>query len=369
VRTYSFLSLIVPFGDTQLERDYLFGRALLQFIRADAGETVDLGDAVELTHLRLEQRFSGSVSLGDGVGEVRTIYSGEGLQREPDPEPLSVIIDRFNQRFGTDWTDADRLVFDAAATDLVNDQQMQMTAANNTAENFSLIFGERFQRALLERIDRNEKVVFKFLDDPELSAEVVKIYSTLVQTRAKVAYQEHCPIGELLGPDRESQYLEYKSTLRTRADNGEVYKPLETMTIKTIAAFLNSRDGGTLLIGVGDDGAPFGLEPDYVSLRKPDKNDRDLFQQHLANVLVTAMGETAASNVTIQMHSINGDDLCRVHVRPSAFPVEATVTVDNKGQFEKKTIFYVRVANGTRPITDPEERQRYIASRWAASAA
>ena len=65
-------------------------------------ETVDLGDAVELTHLRLEQRFSGSVSLGDGVGEVRTIYSGEGRQREPDPEPLSVIIDRLNERFGTD---------------------------------------------------------------------------------------------------------------------------------------------------------------------------------------------------------------------------------------------------------------------------
>ena len=87
--------------------------------------------------------------------------------------------------------------------------------------------------------------------------------------------------------------MEYKSTLRTRADSGEVYKPLETMTIKTIAAFLNSRDGGTLLIGVGDDGAPFGLESDYASLRKPDKNDRDLFQQHLANVLMTAMGETA----------------------------------------------------------------------------
>ena len=58
-----------------------------------------------------------------------------------------------------------------------------------------------------------------------------------------------------------------KSTLRTCADSGEVYKPLETMTIKTIAAFLNSRDGGTLLIGVGDDGAPFGLESDYASLR------------------------------------------------------------------------------------------------------
>jgi type I restriction enzyme, R subunit len=369
VRTYSFLSLIVPFGDTQLERDYLFGRALLQFIRADAGEAVDLGDAVELTHLRVEQRFSGSVSLGDGVGEVRTIYSGEGPQRDSEPEPLSVIIDRLNERFGADLGDADRLVFDAAATDLINDQQMQMTAANNTAENFLLIFGERFQKALLDRMDRNQEVVFKYLDNPELSAEVVKIYSALVQTRAKVAYQEHCPIGELLGPDRESQYLEYKSTLRTRADSGEVYKPLETEVIKTVAAFLNGHHGGTLLIGVGDNGAPFGLESDYASLRRPGKNDRDLFQQHLANVLIRAMGETAAANVTVQMHSINGDDLCRVHVRPSAFPVEATVTLDNKGQFQKKTIFYVRVANGTRPITDPDERQRYIASRWAASAA
>jgi type I restriction enzyme R subunit len=369
VRTYSFLSLIVPFGDTQLERDYLFCRALLQFVRADAGETVDLGDAVELTHLRLEQRFSGSVSLGDGVGEVRTIYSGEGPQREPDPEPLSLIIDRLNEQFGTDWSDADRLVFDAAATDLVNDQQMQVTAANNTAENFSLVFGERFQQALLDRIDRNEKVVFKFLDHRELSAEVLRVYSSLVQTRARVAYQEHCPIAELLGPDRESQFLEYKSTLRTRVPSGEVYKPLATQTIKTVAAFLNSRDGGTLLIGVGDDGNPLGLEPDYASLRKPGKNDRDLFVLHLANVLVAAIGETAAANVTIQIHSIDGTDLCRVHVRPSAFPVDAKVTIDNKGQFEKKTAFYVRVANGTREIIDPAERQKYIASRWAAPAA
>jgi type I restriction enzyme R subunit len=369
VRTYSFLSLIVPFADTQLERDYLFGRALLQFVRADAGETVDLGDAVELTHLRLEQRFSGSVSLGDGVGEVRTIYSGEGPQREPEPEPLSVIIDRLNEQFGTDWSEADRLVFDAAATDLVNDQQMQVTAANNTPENFALVFGERFQQALLERIDRNEKVVFKFLDDPELSAQVLNVYGSLVQTRAKVAYQEHCPIGELLGADRESQYLEYKATLRTRADSGEVYRPLETMTIKTVAAFLNSRDGGTLLLGVADDGTPVGLESDYASLRRPNKNDRDLFQLHLANVLVAAMGETAVANVTIQTHSVDGTDLCRVHVRPSALPVDAKVTVDNKGQFEKKTAFYVRLANGSREIADPVERQKYIASRWTASAA
>ena len=274
-----------------------------------------------------------------------------------------------NEQFGTDWGDADRLVFDAAATDLVNDQQMQVTAANNTAQNFLLVFGQRFQQALLDREDRNREVVYRYLDDPALSAEVVRFYGSLVQTRAKVAYQEHCPIGELLGPDRESQHLEYKATLRTRAETGQVYKPLETATIKTVAAFLNSRDGGTVLLGVDDGGTPVGLEADYASLRKLGKNDRDLFQLHLVNILVAAMGDAAVANVTIQVHAVDGKDLCRVHMRPSAFPVEAKVVVDHKGQFERKTAFYVRLGNGTREIDDPAERQKYIASRWSAPAA
>jgi type I restriction enzyme R subunit len=364
VRTYSFLSLIVPFGDTALERDYLFGRALLRFVRAGAGEAVDLSSAVELTHLRLERRFSGSVSLSGEVGEVHTVYSGEGRQHELEPEPLSHIIERLNELYGTDWAEADRLVFDAAAEDLVNDQGVQATALNNTAENFLLVFGELFQKALLGRMDRNQEVVFKFLDDQDLAAEVVRLYSSLVQTRAKVAYQEHCPIGELLGPDRESQHLEYKASLRVRED-GQKYKPLESMVIKTVAAFLNSRDGGTLLIGVADDGTVVGLDADYASLRHPGKDDRDLFQLHLTSVLVDAMGEAAVANVGVQVHTVDGHDVCRVHVRPSAFPVEAKVTLaDVQGQFFKKTAFYVRLANGTREITDLVERQRYIRGRW-----
>jgi len=118
VRIYAFLSQIVTFADTALERDYLFGKALQAFIKGDGGDAVDLGGALELTHLRHEQRFSGSVSLGGHGGEVTTIYSGTGRMTEPEPEPLSAIIDRLNAQYGTDWSDADRLVFDAALEDL-----------------------------------------------------------------------------------------------------------------------------------------------------------------------------------------------------------------------------------------------------------
>ncbi|QBI21032.1 type I restriction endonuclease subunit R [Egibacter rhizosphaerae] len=364
VRTYAFLSQIVSFTDTTLERDYLYTKALGQFIKAAPGESVDLGDEVELTHLRHEQRFTGSVALDVDTGEVSTIYSGQGRTTEPDPEPLSEIIHRLNAQYGTDWSEQDRLVFDAALEDLVADADFQVTAVNNTPENFSVVFPDLYQNKLLGRLDRNEKVVFGYLDDPDLQAEIHKVYATLAQARAKVAYQEHCPIAELLGSDQESAHLEYKATLRTHADTGEVFKPLETATLKTIAAFANSRHGGTLLIGVADDGTVTGLDPDYASLAKPGKDPRDLFRLHLTNILVQAMGETVAAQTSTQIHTINGHDLARVHVHPATFPVDATVTIDKQGQHEKKTAFYIRIGNATREITAAEERQRYIATRW-----
>jgi hypothetical protein len=241
---------------------------------------------------------------------------------------------------------------------------VQVTATNNSADNFSVVFPQLFQDALLGRIDRDEKTVFKYLDDSALAADLSKVYATLVQARAKVAYQEHCPIGELLGPDRESQHLEYKATLRTHAATGKPFKPLLAAVLKTIAGFANSRDGGTLLIGVADDGTVSGLGLDYATVTKPGKNNRDLFLLLLTDVVVTSMGEAAAAAVTMQIHTVDGHDVCRVHVRPSPFPVDATVTVEKKGQFEKKTALYVRVANNTREITDATERQKYVAARW-----
>jgi predicted HTH transcriptional regulator len=75
--------------------------------------------------------------------------------------------------------------------------------------------------------------------------------------------------------DRESQHLEYKSTLRTRAD-GSLFRLLESSTLTTIAAFANSYGGGALLVGVTDEGSVCGIGTDYGTLRKPGKDDQDL---------------------------------------------------------------------------------------------
>ena len=191
-------------------------------------------------------------------------------------------------------------------------------------------------------------------------------YLPLIQGRGRSLHQEHCPIVDLLGPDKESTHLEYKATLRTHAATGETFKPLETASLKTIAAFLNSRDGGTLLIGVADDGTVHGLDADYASRSKADHDPRDRFQQHLANIITSAMGDAAATNVRPYIHHVDGHDICRVQVDPCGFPVDAKVIHEKNGPKETRSEFFVRVANGTKAL-DAVEREKYILSRWGST--
>jgi type I restriction enzyme, R subunit len=241
--------------------------------------------------------------------------------------------------------------------------RIQRAAAVNTPENFKIKLARAFTQQLVSQLNIAEEMALKLIDDPEMQDTVLSLYLPLIQGRAAAAWQEHCPIGELLGPGRESQYLEYKSTLRTRPDTGEVVKPLETSTLKTVAAFANSRYGGTLLIGVADDGTVVGVGSDYASLRAEGKDDRDRFQLHLTNIASASMGDAAVTNVSVQVHTVDGRDLYRVHVRPFAVPVDARVTVQRNGQLLKETAFYVRIGNSTKKLDDAE-KAKYILNRW-----
>lgn len=132
-----------------------------------------------------------------------------------------------------------------------------------------------------------------------------------------------------------------------------------------MAAFLNSEFGGTLVIGVADDRSIVGLEQDYATLRKAGKDDADLFLLHLNQLVENAVGLAAAANLTTIIHRVDGHDLCRVHVEPSGHPVEAEITAtDDRGQHVKRRVFYARLNNATREVSDEREHQRYIAQRW-----
>ncbi len=187
VRTYSFLSQIVSFGDTKLERDYLYCRALTSILRdANTVERLDLGTEVELTHLRHEATFSGSLVLDADSAEITTIFGdGAGRQQDPDMEALSQIVDTLNERFGLNLNEADQLLFDQFEKTWLADPAVAAQARNNTLDNFRLVFDRTFLKTVIGRMDDNDAIYQRVLDDPEFSQALMDLYATRIYRQAR----------------------------------------------------------------------------------------------------------------------------------------------------------------------------------------
>ena len=187
VRTYSFLSQVVAFGDSTLERDYTYCRALASKLRDAASvERLDLGEEVELTHLRNELTSEGSLSLDTDTGEVKSLFGeGAGRKNEPKLEHLSEIIDELNERFGLELDDRDQLLFDQFEETWVSDPEVVAQAQGNTLENFRLAFDDRFMGTVVSRMDENEEIFKRILDDEEFRQVLMDLYAGRVYRRAR----------------------------------------------------------------------------------------------------------------------------------------------------------------------------------------
>jgi type I restriction enzyme R subunit len=189
VRTYAFLSQVVSFGDTKLERDYLYCRALASRLRDERTSTsLDLGSEIELTHLRSEVTFQGSLSLNADTAEIKTIFGeGRGPQHEPDREPLSQIVDELNERFGLKLDERDQILFDQFEQTWLADPEVSAQAKNNTFNNFRLVFDRLFLGTLIGRMDDNETIVRRVLDDEDFQTALKDLYATRIYRRARSA--------------------------------------------------------------------------------------------------------------------------------------------------------------------------------------
>jgi len=156
----------------------------------------------------------------------------------------------------------------------------------------------------------------------------------------------------------ESSFLEFKSSLRWDYREEKPNKELEAVIVKSIAAF-NNHEGGTLLIGVSDDGESLGLQPDYSCLKDEGK---DYFELHLRNLIVSQYGVGFASEgLTIQFFRLDGKEICRVDIRRGKKPLYTTVSMKGAPPVEK---FFVRSGNSSRAINSMSEVASYVMKRF-----
>ena len=192
VNLYAFLSQIIPYADADLDRLASFGRALLPHLRVGSDSTtVHLGDDVELEYYRLQRVSSVALAIAEEPGVYVTSPKEVGTgDPEEDTAPLSEIIERLNDRFGTDFSEEDRLFFEQVKERAVRDEDVRRMAQANTYDKFALGFRPQLGKLMVERMGENDAIVTRFLDD----AEFQQIASEVLAREIFAAVAE--PAGE-----------------------------------------------------------------------------------------------------------------------------------------------------------------------------
>ena len=166
---YAFLSQIIPYQDTDLERLYAFVRNLLAKLPPPGdGQVFVFDDEVALRYFRLQQMSEGSIVLLQGEADPLKGPTDVGTARSKDEEVmLSSLIDRLNERFGTDFTEADQLFFEQIRSSAENNDDIAEAARANSFQDFASYLDRMLDELFIARMEGNEEIFTRVMTDTE----------------------------------------------------------------------------------------------------------------------------------------------------------------------------------------------------------
>jgi type I restriction enzyme R subunit len=178
VGLYSFMSQIIPYADRDLELLYSYGRLLLRDLPIAR-------DAQVLQYYRMERIFSGAIDLKTGESQPVKSPTDVGTSKvKDDKAPLSEIIDVLNERFGTQFTEEDRLFFQQIKERACRDEQVIQTARANPLDKFELGIRKLIEELMIDRMTENDKIVTRYMSDKDFQGSAYpllakEIYHTI----------------------------------------------------------------------------------------------------------------------------------------------------------------------------------------------
>ena len=173
VRTYGFLGAILPYGNADWERLSIFLNLLLPKLPSPKDDDLSQGilDTIDLESYRNEAREAVSIQLEDADAEVAPVPTSvhEGRASYPDMNPLTVILENFNDMFGNiSWNDADnvrRQILEIPA--MVSKDEKYRNAMKNSDEQSARLESERALQQVIFAIMADNMELFKqFQDNP-----------------------------------------------------------------------------------------------------------------------------------------------------------------------------------------------------------
>ena len=164
IRSYGFVVQVARMMDKDIQSKYIFCKYLNKTLPKEHETVIDLDDKIELEYYRLEKKFEGSIELTSEEGELNPPKGMIG-KKEEEKEPLSVLVDKINQRYKTNFTNMDK-VMEQITQDFLDDEEMVNLAKHNDPESFRKVYNDEFQRKAFRRYQQNTDMFEKMMSEP-----------------------------------------------------------------------------------------------------------------------------------------------------------------------------------------------------------
>jgi len=163
---YSFVSQVIPYQDSDHEKLYTYARFLLTKLPVDKdSRRVQIDDEVELKYYRLQKISEGSIDLKAGEAEPLKGPVDVGTGQPDEEVQLSTLVDKLNERFGTEFKPADQLFFEQVRETAIANEQLRQAGMANSIENFEPVFNRQLENLFLERMEGNEEIFVRLMND------------------------------------------------------------------------------------------------------------------------------------------------------------------------------------------------------------
>ena len=186
-RVYSYITQVCRLFDKDIHKFSVYSKFLYAMLpKGNGTERVSVDDKIMLEYYKLEKDFEGSSELEGSDGGYVPI-SGDAGHREPKKDPLTTIIDKINERFGTAFTEMDKVLVQME-NDYANQEKWQSYAKNNDRATFMLLFEKDFPTMAAERYEQNDEFFRKLFADPEMMKQVMDTVGTVLYERLKKSF-------------------------------------------------------------------------------------------------------------------------------------------------------------------------------------
>jgi type I restriction enzyme R subunit len=187
VRLYAFLSQIITFTDSDLEKLHVFAKLLWRVLPVNRSPLpVEVQQNIDLDAFRLRKTGTTKIKLDKGTKELNPMLPKDTRLDPEDMEPLSQIITELNERFGTDFTEEDKVFIRQLEQRIANDPALEASVLVNPPEDARLTFNQVVNDRLQEMIDSNFKFYKQVTDNSDFAEDFMGwLFERYCRARAK----------------------------------------------------------------------------------------------------------------------------------------------------------------------------------------